>query len=140
MKGILLLVITLTLLSFSQDKNECDERSVPYWAYGVNSAIEGENITLRKAFREVQTHETDIQPANGFITLRLNISKNGELCDIKAFQIDGNYEDTEFDDGKVIAQLKNIATGLTDWKREKDVNTYNLIRFKIKNGKIEEIF
>lgn len=140
MKGILVLAITLTLLSFSQDKNECDERSVPYWLHGVNSTIEGETITLRKAFREVQNKETDIQPANGFITLRLNISKNSKLCDIDAFQIDENYEDTEFNKGKVIAELNNIAAGLTDWKRDKDVKTYNLIRFKIKNGRIEEIF
>ncbi len=140
MKGIFVMAITLLLLSFSQDQTECDEHPVPYWAYGVNSRIEGETITLRKAFREVQKQETDIEPANGFITLRLNISKNGKLCDIDTFQIDENYEDTEFDNGQLITELENIAAGLTEWKRDEDVKTYNLIRFKIKNGKIEEVF
>lgn len=140
MKGNLLIVVTLTLLSFSQDKNECDENTMPYWANGINSRIEGEGPTLRKVFREIQYSETNISPSNGFITLRLNITKTGKFCNIETFQIDENYDNTEFNNGELIKKLEGIATGLTDWKRDKDYKTYNLIRLKIKNGKIEEIF
>lgn len=127
-------------MSFSQDKTECEERSMPYWANGINSRIEGENITLRNAFRDIQLSETDITPINGFITLRVHISKTGKFCNIETFQIDENYQNTEFNSGKLIEKLENIAIELKDWKRDKDFKTYNLIRLKIKNGKIEEIF
>lgn len=127
-------------LSFTQEKNECDERTMPYWANGINSRINGEGPTLRKAFKEIKTSENNIEPANGFITLRINISKTGKFCDIETFQIDENYENTEFNNGKLIKELEKIGVGLSNWKRDEDYKTYNLIKFKIKNGKIEEIY
>ncbi len=78
MKRILVLAITLALLSFAQENDECQERTMPYWANGINSRIEGENPTLRNAFRQIQLSETNIKPNSGFITLRLNISKTGK--------------------------------------------------------------
>ena len=140
MKKLLTLLVILPLLAFSQEKNECEERSMPYWANGINSRIAGENPTLRDVFKEIQLSETNIKPNNGLITLRLNITKTGKFCDIETFQIDENYENTEFNNGELIKELEGIAIGLTDWKRDKDYKTYNLIRLKIKNGKIEEIF
>lgn len=140
MKKLLALLGIFTLLAFSQEKNECEERTMPYWANGINSRIAGENLTLRNAFEELQLSETNISPSSGFITLRLNISKTGKFCDIETFQIDENYKNTEFNNGELIKELERIAVGLTDWKRDKYYKTYNLIRLKIKNGKIEEIF
>lgn len=141
MKKILVLTILLfSIQSFSQKSNDCDERTLPYWAYEINSRIEGESPTLRKAFKKIQLSETEIEPSSGFITLRLNISKTGKLCDIETFQIDQNYKSTEFNNGQLIEKLEQIAIGLTDWKRDKYYKTYNLIRLKIKNGRIEEIF
>lgn len=141
MKKILVLTILIfSIQSFSQENNDCDERTLPYWANGINSRIKGENPTLRKAFEQIQLTKTEIEPKNGFITLRLNISKTGKLCDIETFQIDENNQNTEFNNGSLIKELEKIATGLTDWERDIDVKTYNLIRLKIKNGKIEEIF
>lgn len=140
MKKLFTLIIILTFLSFSQENNDCEERSRPYWANGINSRIEGEVPTLKKAFREIQLAETNIKPANGFITLRLNISKTGKLCDLETFQIDENYDSTEFNNGELIKDLEKIAVELKEWKRDKEYKTYNLIRIKIKNGNIEEIF
>lgn len=113
---------------------------MPYWENGINSRIEGENPALRKAFEKVQLSATEIEPKNGFITLRLNISKTGKLCDIETFQIDQNYKSTEFNNGQLIKELEQIAIGLTNWKRDKDYKTYNIIRLKIKDGRIEEVF
>ncbi|MFD0992892.1 hypothetical protein [Tenacibaculum geojense] len=141
MKKILVLTILLfSIQSFSQENNDCDDRIVPYWWNYTNSRIEGESPSLRKAFKEIQSSETKIEPKNGFITLRLNISKTGILCDIETFQIDENYKSTEFNNGKLKEELEQIAFGLKDWKRDKEYKTYNLIRLKIKNGRIEEIF
>ena len=140
MKKIIALLAIVTLLSFSKDENECEDYSSPYWGSGINSRIQGENPTLRKAFEEIQVSETHITPSKGFITLRLNISKTGKLCDIETFQIDENYQNTEFNNGELIKELEKIAIGLTDWERDQDIKTYNLIRIKIKNGIIEETF
>lgn len=130
----------LFMLSLFSQENECEERTVPYWWNGTNSRVDGEVPTLKKMFKEIHIGETNIKPANGFITLRLYISKTGELCGIRTFQIDENYNTTEFNNGKLVKQLEQIAAKLTNWKRDKDYKTYNLIRFKIKEGKIEEIF
>lgn len=140
MKKTLALLTILTLLAFSQEKNECDQRARPYWANGINSRVEGEVPTLKKAFNDIQFAETNIEPANGFITLKLNISKSGKLCNLETFQIDENYISTEFNNGELIKELEKIAIELREWKRDKEYKTYNLIRLKIKNGKIEEIF
>lgn len=141
MKKILVITILLfTIQSFSQENNECDERTMPYWAYEINSRIEGEVPALKKEFKEIQLNEINIKPANGFITIRLDISKNGELCDIQTYQIDKKYKSTEFNNGELKNKLEKIAVGLKDWKRDKEYKTYNLIRLTIKNGKIEEIF
>ena len=140
MKGIPLLLLSLLLFLSKGDKNECDEETMPYWAYGINSRIEGEGPTLRKAFEEIKLSRTNINPSNGFITLRLNISKTGKFCDMETFQIDENYENTEFNNGELVKELERIAKGLTAWKRDKNYKTYNLIRLKIKEGKIEEVF
>lgn len=141
MKKILVLTILLaSIQSFTQENKDCNERTLPYWANGINSRIGGEGPTLRAAFEEIQSSETEIEPKNGFITLRLNISKTGNLCDIETFQIDENYKSTVFNNGKLIEDLEQIAIGLSDWKRDKDYKTYNLIRLKVKDGRIEEIF
>lgn len=137
-KIFVLTILLLSIQCFSQEINDCDDNIVPYWWNGTNSRIEGESPTLRKAFKEIQL--TEIEPKNGFITLRLNISKTGNLCDIENFQIDENYKSTEFNNGQLVKKLEQIATGLTNWKRDKDYKTYNLIRLKIKDGRIEEIF
>ncbi|WP_165734403.1 hypothetical protein [Polaribacter sp. 20A6] len=140
MKKLFAFITILSLFGFSQEDNECNERTIPYWWNGINSRIEGEKPSLRKTFKNIQKSETEITPKNGFITLRLNITKTGKFCDIETFQIDENYEKTEFNNGKLAKKIEQIAIKIKDWKRDKDYKTYNLIRLKIKDGKIEEIF
>jgi hypothetical protein len=140
MNKLLALIIVCSILACSQDKKECEEHTMPYWANETNSRIEGENPNLRKAFKKIQYSKTNITPKNGFITLRLHISKTGKLCDLETFQINKDYEKTEFDSGTLIHELTEVAISSINWKRDKAYKTYNLIRIKIKNGKIEEIF
>ncbi|NNM19002.1 MAG: hypothetical protein HKP24_10600, partial [Croceitalea sp.] len=58
----------------------------------------------------------------------------------ETFQIDTHYKSTAFNNGELIQELEQIALGLTNWQRDKAYKTYNLIKFKIKDGRIEEIF
>ncbi|MDF4220064.1 hypothetical protein PXC01_00600 [Maribacter sp. M208] len=140
MKKLFLLITFLPFLALSQENNDCEERTMPYWANNINSRIRGENPTLRKAFKKIQLTETNIQPSNGFMTLKLYITKTGEFCEMETFQIDEDYQPTVFNNGTLIKELETVALSLTDWERDKDFKTYNLIKLKIKNGKIEEIF
>ena len=140
MKKLFAFITILSLLAFSQEKNECGEPSFPYWANGINSRLEGEKPNLRKAFKNIQLSETEITPENGFITLKIHTTNTGKFCGIKTFQIDENYEKTGFNNGELAKELEQIAIGLKNWKRDKEYKTYNLIRLKIKKGKIEEVF
>lgn len=135
---ILLILFPLTLSA--QEQGDCDDEVMPYWANGINSRIEGENVTIRKAYSEIQHQEHNISPKNGFITIRLNISSTGELCSIDTFQIDQDYKPITFNHGELIKRLVATAKGLSGWTRDKPYKTYNLIRFKIKNGAITQIF
>tara|TARA_R110002051_G_scaffold127199_1_gene200833 strand:- start:780 stop:1160 length:381 start_codon:yes stop_codon:yes gene_type:complete len=126
MKNIFIIIFILPLFVLSQEKERSD--------------LQGENIPLRKAFREIKMSESDITPPNGFITIRRLLSDNGQFSQLKSFQIDENYNKTEFNNGVLLEKLERITIGLKDWKRDRDYENFSLIRIKIKNGKIEEIF
>jgi hypothetical protein len=77
MKKILVLSILLfSIQSFSQEKNDCDERTLPYWANGINSRIEGENPALRKAFDKIQHSKTEIQPKKRIYNVEVKYLEN----------------------------------------------------------------
>ena len=84
--------------------------------------------------------ESDITPRNGFITIRRLLSENGQFSKMKSFQIDENYNNIEFNNGELLKKLESITIGLKEWKRDRDYENFSLIRIKIKDGKIEEIF
>lgn len=102
--------------------------------------LSGENIPLRKAFNEIRMYESDINPKNGFITIRRLLSETGDFSKLESFQLDEHYNATQFNNGALIKKLEYIALGLKDWKRDRDYTNFSLIRIKIKNGKIEEVF
>lgn len=132
-------------MSCSGKKSECEEHSSAYWTTTIfgkphNTRIEGENITIRKAFTGIKKSETDIEPKNGFITLRLHLDKYGNFCNQENFQINTDYEPIEFNNGKLIYKLEKISSNLKGWKNDTETKTYYLIRFTIKDGRIEEVF
>lgn len=145
MKKLFAIILTSLIISCSGKKSDCEEHSSAYWTTTIfgkphNTRIEGENITIRKAFENIKKLETDIEPKDGFITLRLHIDKNGNFCSQENFQINKDYQPTQFNDGKLIQKLEKISSNLKGWKNDTETKTYYLIRFTIKNGRIEEIF
>ncbi|MBT2163597.1 hypothetical protein [Zobellia barbeyronii] len=126
MKNIFIIIVILPLFALSQEKE-------------TNNLV-GENIPLRIAFQEIKMSESDITPRNGFITIRRLLSKNGQFSEIKSFQIDEDYNNIEFNNGELLKKLESITLGLKGWKRDRDYENFSLIRIKIKDGKIEEIF
>lgn len=145
MKKLFAIILTTLIISCSGKKSDCEEHSSAYWTETIfgkphNTRIEGENITIRKAFTGIKKSETDIEPKNGFITLRLHLDKYGNFCNQENFQIDTDYKPIEFNNGKLIKKLEKISSNLKGWKNDTETKTYYLIRFTIKDGRIEEVF
>lgn len=145
MKNISIFVFALVFLSCIEKASDCEDNSAPYWTVSVignphNTRIQGENITIRKAFQELVDTEINITPNNGFITLKLHLDKSGNFCNQENFQIDTDYQATEFNDGDLITKLENISSKLEGWLNDTESKTYYLIRLKIQDGQIAEIF
>ncbi|PKB43040.1 hypothetical protein AX016_1222 [Cellulophaga sp. RHA19] len=149
MKKHFTIILILLLFSCNEKDSDCDEHSKPYYSFTYdiglkekhhNTKIKGENIVIRKAFQEIMNTETEISPKNGHITLRLHLDKNGNFCNQESFEIDNEYQPTKFNNGELIKKLKSISNGLLGWTNDTETKTFYLIRFKIKGGKIEEIF
>jgi len=105
-----------------------------------NTRIENENVRIRNEFKKLVKSENEINPRRGFITLKIHIDKNGEICNIESYQIDENYFSTVFNDGELLKKINKIAINLDEWKNDTNTKTYYLIRLKINNGSIEEVF
>jgi hypothetical protein len=105
-----------------------------------NTRIQGANITIRKAFQELVESEVNIQPNNGFITLKIHLDRSGNFCNQENFQIDSDYQSTQFNNGDLIRKLEDISSQLAGWKNDTNSKTYYLIRLKIEQGRIAEIY
>lgn len=138
MKYLKIATILLLLYSCSKKKSLCDEYSKPYYRY--KTIIKGENITIRNAFKKLIYNEQSITPKDGFITIKIHTDKNGNPCSLETYQIDKNYQKTTFNNGELITKVKDISSGLTNWIKETKNKTFYLIRLKIEDGKIKEVF
>ncbi|WP_196888291.1 hypothetical protein [Aureivirga sp. CE67] len=119
---------------------DCQEISQPYYASNINGYLVGEGPLLRDYFKELQEKEQNIEPKNGFITIRIHQMPDGTFCDMETFQIDENYERTKFNNGTLVKKVKRIVSKLKYWQRDKAVKTFHLIRLKIQDGQITEVF
>lgn len=146
MKKHYAVIFVCLLFSCSGNVSDCEEYSEPYYSRSIfkqvphNTRISGENISIRKAFQDVVNSETEIEPQNGFITLKLHLDKFGNFCNQESFQIDEDYQQTEFNNGQLIKNLEYISSNLAGWMNDTETKTFYLLRLKIKDGKIEEIF
>lgn len=144
MKTLFVIILILALTSCKE--NSCDEESEGYWTGNFitqklhETKIEGENVTIRNAFKEIIESEKNIEPDEGFITLRLHLDKNGFFCEQDVFEIDTDYMLISFNKGILAKKLSNISSSLSGWTNQTNTKTYYLIRLKIKHGEIVEIF
>lgn len=142
------LIFLVFLFSCSKKKEPCEEYSEPYYSgnhmffshKNHNTRLKGENITIRKAFKKLIFEEQNITPNNGYITLKIHIDKHGNFCNQKCYQIDENYQPTIFNNGELIRKIEAISSNLSNWKNDTETKTFYLIRLKIEDGIIKEIF
>jgi len=138
----------LIFVSCSKKKEPCNEYSEPYYSSNFkwfsfkdhNTKIKGENITLRKAFKKFIEEEKNITPKKGFITLKIHINKFGNFCNQESFQIDENYQPIVFNNGELIKKVEAISRNLSGWHNDTQTKTFYLIRLKIEDGTIKEVF
>ena len=142
------LVFSLLFTSCSNKKEPCEEYSEPYFSSTLkkfsfkdhNTKIKDENITIRKVFKYLVEKEQTITPKNGFITLKIHIDKFGNFCNQESFQIDENYQPTIFNNGELIKKVEAISSNLSGWQNDTETKTFYLIRLKIEDGIIKEVF
>ncbi len=116
----------------------CDERVV-YEYYQTQLTYQGGTQAVRDLFYERVTKVANISPSNGWITLRFLVNCEDRVGRIRSFGIDQEYNVATIDT-ELKQQLHTIAKSLEDWSRKAPFDSYYMVRFKIVNGKIQEIF
>ncbi|KAB1160414.1 hypothetical protein F7018_00630 [Tenacibaculum aiptasiae] len=142
------LIFLIFLSSCIKKKEPCEEYSEPYYSSKLinfsyqyhNTKIKGENITIRNSFEKLISQEHNIIPENGMIILKIHIDKFGVFCNQENFQIDENYQPVSFNNGELIKKIETVSSNLSGWQNDTETKTFYLIRLKIKDGIIKEIF
>ena len=82
------------------------------------------------------------QNQNGIIRIRFIVNCKGEIGRFRILEADNNYKGFKFDN-EITSQLLKITKTLNDWipkeYQNKEIDYYQYLIFKIKNGKISEI-
>lgn len=102
----------------------------------------------RKAIRDeilssLKTQSLSLENKSGYITIRFSVNCKGEAGMYRLLQIDENYSETTFNDTEVDKLITTVSE-LKNWKagslNDTPVDSYYQIHFKIKKGRIEDIF
>lgn len=101
----------------------------------------GDKIAIEKEFREKYKSE-NYKKESGLIRIRFIVNCKGETDRFRIIGMDENYQEKMFNES-ITQQLLQISKGLKGWKVKKsrnyDVDYYQYLIFKIKDGQIIEI-
>lgn len=134
------MLFIILIIGCADEKKVCNEMSIPPWHNSNELGIEGGSKKIREIFSEIQRTENKINPQNGFITLKIHINSEGELCNVESFQINQDYKAIVFNDNDLINRLEKKAREILIWQNKLKVQSFYLIRFKMIEGRIDEIF
>ena len=122
----------------------CNEERV-FQYYSVGTSYEGEQKAIREEiFAELENRDLAFENKSGYITFRFIVNCNGQAGRYRFKEVDINFLETSFKKEDV-DKLKIAVTKLTNWKvgtqkNGSPVDSYYQIKFKIIEGKIEDIF
>ncbi len=121
----------------------CDKDVVLQY-YEVGTNYKGGVKTIRKEiYSFLEKEELNFENKSGYITFRFIVNCNGETGRFRIKVINENLQEDKFDVLK-INKLKLALKNLINWNpgkiRNSNVDSYCLIKFKIENGKITDIF
>jgi hypothetical protein len=101
----------------------------------------GDKITIQREFKEKYKFE-NVKKESGLIRIRFIVNCKGETDRFRMIGMDENYQEKLFD-GSITKQILQISKGLKGWKIKKshnyDIDYYQYLIFKIKEGQITEI-
>jgi hypothetical protein len=110
-----------------------------YYAVGTHYRSENKRVIQHFAAR-YQKVEGSV--GEGYITVRFLINCKGECDRYRVFQVDRNYQNTQFD-SRLVQQLLNLTKELTDWEAGSyegvRYDSYFQIKFKIRNGQLHTV-
>lgn len=102
---------------------------------------EGEKLAIEKEFAEKYKSEI-IENETGLIRIRFVVNCKGESDRFRLISMDENYNEKTFLKS-ITDQLLNISKNLKGWKtkkyKEKEIDYYQYLIFKIENGQLKEI-
>lgn len=80
---------------------------------------------------------------NGLVRIRFVVNCEGKTGQFEVLELDENYKERSFD-SRITTQLLKITESLDDWiagaKNDYAVDTYFFISYKIKEGKVVDLF
>ena len=167
MTKILKLILFIPLISFGQEKNEtkseypnyvgdiefnseidnkefelCNSKHIfQYFNNSGGLEYEGEKLAIEKEFSEKYKSEF-IKNETGLIRINFVVNCKGKTDRFRLISMNENYEEKVFNKS-ITDKLLSIAKNLKGWKgkriREKEIDYYQYLIFKIENGQLKEI-
>ncbi|AZI54747.1 hypothetical protein EIB75_05550 [Epilithonimonas vandammei] len=124
-----------------RDDPNFDTQAHIYQYYQSNPKYKGERKGIRK---EIFLKDRDVQSLkNGYITARFILNSKGQTDRYRLKAVDNNYQKNQVtlqDSQKIISQLKILQNWIPGNVKNKKVDSYVQINFKIHDGKIIDIF
>lgn len=111
-----------------------------YYNFGDGFDYDGEKMTIIEELEKLNLKDSDSK--SGYITIRFIVNCEGKSGWFRLAEMDSNYQVIKFD-SKFSASLLDFTKNLKGWKtkvaKEKNVDYYQYLTFKIKDGKVSEI-
>lgn len=125
-----------------QDFELCNENHIyQYFNNSEGLEYEGEKLEIEKVFKEKYKSEK-INNETGLIRINFIVNCKGKTDRFRLISMDEKYTEKVFLKS-ITDQLLNITKTLNGWKskkiREKEIDYYQYLIFKIENGQLKEI-
>jgi hypothetical protein len=160
-------LLFIPLISFGQEKNEtkseypnyvgdiefnsetdnkdfeiCNSKHIyQYFNIGDGLMYEGEKLSIEKEFAEKYKSEI-IKNETGLIRINFVVNCKGKTDRFRLISMGENYEEKVFVKS-ITEQLMGITKNLKGWKgkkyKEREIDYYQYLIFKIENGQLKEI-
>ncbi|SIQ80767.1 hypothetical protein SAMN05880574_12629 [Chryseobacterium sp. RU37D] len=102
----------------------------------------GEKYAILKLWGETYNPNLYISEKTGYITIRFLVNCEGKTGLFRIQQMDENYLETSFNEN-LVKKVLNFVKSLDEWakveSKEKKIDYYQYLTFKIENGIVKEI-
>ena len=126
----------------NKDFELCNSKHInQYFNFGDGLVYEGEKLAIEKEFAEKYKSEI-IKNETGLIRINFVVNCKGKTDRFRLISMDEKYNEKVFATS-ITEQLMSITKNLTGWKgkkyKEKGIDYFQYLIFKIENGQLKEI-